>query len=419
MPPRSLELTARAPLIVNPRWAKSEQAAPAVDSPPADAWADRPLRVLLLTDADVFAGTEQHILSLALGLRAHGLHASIACPVPGALATRAQAASVPIVPVQKEGLIDWRAVHTLKALLRTGQFDIIHAHNGRTSLSAALAVRLAHVGHCVITQHFLEPGRLGRSGARAMLSWMAHRWVGRRAHHFIAISDAVRREMLARNDAAPSKITVVPNGVPDAAATVLRPPDDVRRDLGIDPQVPLIVCAARLQPEKDIASLVSAMSMLRGRYPDAVCAIAGEGVEHDALRSQIERSGLSQTVRLLGFRRDVLDIINAADMLVLPSLAEPFGLVLLEAMALSKPIIATAAGGPLEIVADNQTGLLVPPAAPLAICDAIASLLADPPLALRMGKLGRKRFLERFTVERMALATTRIYRQITYAARRT
>ena len=114
---------------------------------------------------------------------------------------------------------------------------------------------------------------------------------------------------------------------------------------------------------------------------------------------------------MLGYRNDPLSIMRAGDLFVLPSLAEPFGLVLLEAMALGKPVIATNAGGPREIVRPGETGMLVPPATPAALAEAICSLIAAPAQALRMGEAGQDAVPGCYTRERMARATAALYRQ--------
>ena len=112
---------------------------------------------------------------------------------------------------------------------------------------------------------------------------------------------------------------------------------------------------------------------------------------------------------LLGFRSDVSALMAACDIIVLPAPAEPFGLVLIEAMALGKPVIAAAAGGPLEIVADGETGLLFEPGNAESLSSAIRRLLADPDLRRRMGIAGRKRYAQKFTARRMAENMQKVY----------
>src|SRR3954469_3982523 len=122
------------------------------------------MKVILFTDADVFAGTERHMLDLATGLRALGVAVTIACQRPGALAQRAEAADIPVMAIPKIGNIDRNAIHVLARLLSSGEADLIHAHNGRTHIAAAFAVRKAGSGKCVATQHFLAPARTTRTG---------------------------------------------------------------------------------------------------------------------------------------------------------------------------------------------------------------------------------------------------------------
>ena len=368
-----------------------------------------PLRVVLLTDADVFAGTERHMLDLARGLSALGVAVSVACPSPAALEDAARREHLPILTIPKRGLVDWRAARTLARRLKSGQTNIVHAHNGRTALAAALAVRLAGRGQCVMTQHFLEPNHATQHGPKAAVSGAAHHWVVGQMSRILAISEAVRQAMLDRKEAPEGKITVVPNGI---SAPAPGGPAETRRSLGIAADTPLVVCAARLEREKDIASLISAMEIVQSAVPEVRCLVAGTGSEKAALEGQVERLNLSGAVTLLGFRADATSLMAAADLFVLPSLAEPFGLVLLEAMALGRPVVATRAGGPLEIVVEGETGFLVPPSSPQALADAVGRLIADPAAGRRLGENGMVRFRQSFTAERMAEATLAVYAEI-------
>jgi glycosyltransferase involved in cell wall biosynthesis len=369
------------------------------------------MNVALFTDSDAFSGTERHILDLAMALPATGVQATIACPAASPLAQRAEAANVPVVPVEKHGLVDVGAVRALRALMREGRVDLIHAHNGRTTLNSALAACLERGFPCVATQHFLAPDHTSRKGPAAMLHRMAHLYVNRQLRGLIAISEAVRGEMVSRRDAAPQRITVVPNGANAPQQSTLTPAEQIRRELGISEDAPLVACVARLEPEKDIGSLVSAFAAVSQRHPEAQCVIAGEGSLRADLDRDIADKGLRQSVRLLGFRSDAVSIINAADVFVLPSLAEPFGLVLLEAMALGKAIVATRAGGPREIVEEGRTGVLVPPASPAELAGALSDLIGDPKRRDQMGSQGRDRFQTHFTAERMARDMAAAYRR--------
>ncbi len=367
------------------------------------------LRVLLFTDSDVFAGTERHILELAKELRACGAAVSIGCPNPSVLLDRAHADRLPVVVIQKGGLIDQAAVKTLTKLLQTGEINIIHAHNGRTGLSAALATLRSGVGASVVTQHFIEPGRLQQRTLKRMLGALAHRWTNGRITRFIAISGAVQAAMLSRGDAGPQKIAVVPNGISDPEIKPTLEATRIRSEFAVGTDSPLIVCVARLEKEKDVPTLIAAMKTVVATKPTARCLIVGEGSYRAALEQQVAHLGLAGDVTLTGFRRDSLAFIATADVFILPSLAEPFGLVILEAMALGKPVIASDAGGPKEIVSHGETGLLVPPASPDAVAAALLQLIGDPTARARMGAEGRRRFTSNYTALEMARSTLAAY----------
>ncbi len=369
------------------------------------------MRVVLFTDSDAFAGTEQHMLDLADGLEDLGVAVQIACPVPSAINEKAGVRGLGVVPIEKEGTIDISAIRRLRGLLKSGSVDVVHSHNGRTALSASIAVRLVGRGACVATQHFLQPHRLSRRGVSAVLSRMAHSWVNRGTGQFVAISQSAREGMIERKDARAERISVVHNGIADPRKRSLRPSCEVRAELGIETGSILIVCAARLEPEKDVGALISALVEVRKRHPRTRCVIAGVGSLESALREQIRAADLDRNVCLLGFRADAIEVINACDVFVLPSIAEPFGLVILEAMALGKPVVATAAGGPKEIVVHGRTGFLVAPRSPVALGDAISELIAQPEARILFGNEGRKRFEEKFTALQMAARTIEVYRE--------
>jgi glycosyltransferase involved in cell wall biosynthesis len=369
------------------------------------------MKVLLLTDSDVFAGTERHILDLAVALRAEGCEVEIACPDRGILAERARGADVPVFAVEKGTGLDMVAVNRVRAGLRSGRIDLIHSHNGRTAFIAGLAVALAGRGRTVTTQHFVQPARTQRRGLRAWLARRLHGWLAERTGRIIAISEAVRAAILERREAAAEKVTTVWNGINDPTAEPLRPAAEVRAAFQIPRGAPLIVSAARLEPEKAVHLLIDAFAQLMPTHPSLRCLVAGEGRERAVLQAQIDRLGVAGLIRLIGYQPDVLSIIQAADFFVLPSPAEPFGLALVEAMALGKPVIAMRAGGPVEIVTD-ESGVLVSPNNADELRDAIRRVLDDPAHAHRLGSGARLRFLNCFTAARMARAILGIYREV-------
>ena len=366
-------------------------------------------RIALFTDSDAFAGTERHILDLAYGFREMGVNVQIACPVSSPLAERSRETELPVIPIPKSGIIDYRAARKLSALIRVGEIDLIHAHNGRTVIASTLGVWLAGKGCTVFTQHFVEPGRLKCGRTVRLMKSVVHRVLNRRIDHFIAISTAVRDAMLSRADAPIERITTVLNGISRLNIQQFQKPGSLRAEYGICANAPVVVCVARLEQEKDIPSLIEAMKSLARTNPELRCIIVGEGSQRRDLERRIETVNLKDRVLLAGFRKDAMAVINAGDVFVLPSPAEPFGLVVLEAMALGKPVVAIMNGGPAEIVIDGITGLLVPESEPSALASAIRRLIEAPEERAKMGSSGKRRIDECFSARRMAMETLLAY----------
>ena len=353
------------------------------------------------------------MLDLATALRADGIDVEIACPERGILAERGRLAGVPIFAVEKGRGLDIAAARRMSERLRTGKIDLIHSHNGRTIFIAALAATLARRGHTVATQHFTRPARLQRQGFRGWLSRRVHQALAGRTDHIVAISEIVRKGILERGEVGPEKVTMVWNGIADPSMEPLRPATEIRAEFHVPAGAPLIVSAARLEPEKSVHLLIEAFGKLRSTHPRAHCLIAGEGRQRAELQALIDRLGIADSLRLIGYQPDVLSIVGAANLFALPSPEEPFGLALVEAMALGRPVIAMRAGGPLEIVRDGESGLLVAPENAEELCAAMSLVLTDHTLANDLRHRARQRFLSCFTAQRMARDMARIYSKTT------
>ena len=201
------------------------------------------------------------------------------------------------------------------------------------------------------------------------------------------------------------------NGIRDPGCLPLVPRAETRARLGVLEAAPLIVCLARLEPEKGLPTLIDAMALVARALPDAVCLVAGRGSSGSALREYIAGMQPVPPVRLLGFVEDTLSLLAASDLCVLPSTAEPFGLSLVEAMALGVPVVSTRAGGPMEIVQEGITGHLTPPGESGPLAEAMLTILTDGARRASMGLAARGEFLAHFTAERMAREMLRVYRE--------
>jgi glycosyltransferase involved in cell wall biosynthesis len=171
----------------------------------------------------------------------------------------------------------------------------------------------------------------------------------------------------------------------------------------------VLVVIARLTEQKGHRYLLQAFPDLLKTWPQLCCVFVGEGELHETLHRMAIDLGVERACRFLGARDDIADILAAADLFVLPSLSEGFPFVLLEALAMGRPVIASRVNGVSELIEDHKTGLLVPPRDPQALGAAIREMLSDPTAALKMGAVGRAVVRERFTVNRMVADTTAIF----------
>jgi glycosyltransferase involved in cell wall biosynthesis len=368
------------------------------------------MKVLLYTDSDGLGGIERHICDLAAALPADDVDAAVVCRRSSELERAALARGLNVLSLPTGRPYALRASRQLASWVAANGADVIHAHNGRAAMISVIATRLAGRAVCVKSQHFLEPAHVARRGPFSVMTRAVHRRVNAEIHSWIAVSEAARARMLDRREAPPERVTVIHNGIREPQPGSLTEPAAIRRQLHVDAEAPLAVCVARLEPEKDIPTLIGAWRHVAAAMPHARCVLVGAGSDEAALKGHVRQVGLEEAVLFAGFRSDAPSVINAADLLVLSSLSESFGLVLLEAMSLSKAVVSTRIGGPAEIVREGQTGFLVPTSDAPALADAILKLLGDRDLREEFGRNGRNRFAQEFTTERMARATVNIYR---------
>jgi len=172
---------------------------------------------------------------------------------------------------------------------------------------------------------------------------------------------------------------------------------------------PRLLCIGRLIPIKGHLVLLRALAQARAQLPDVTLDVAGRGPLAPALKAYAREVGVEDAVRFLGFVSPVQAAIEDAAVVVVPSLGEGFGMVALEAMERARPVIASAVGGLPEIVADGETGFVVPPADAEALAEAIVSLAGDLARTAAMGEAGRERALEQFTPERCVERVEALY----------
>jgi glycosyltransferase involved in cell wall biosynthesis len=208
-----------------------------------------------------------------------------------------------------------------------------------------------------------------------------------------------------------ARFAVIPNGVDLSRFAAPAPPCGLRRELGVPAEAPVIGVVARLEAEKGHAVLLEAWPRVAAAVPDAWLVIVGEGSECEALRGRVGAMPREAARRVVftGRRDDVAALTAELSVAVLPSLREAQGISLLEAMARRVPVVASAVGGIPEVVTDGVSGLLVPPASPDALADALVRLARSAPLRRRLGEAGYATVRDRFSIEAQVRAIEAVY----------
>lgn len=300
-----------------------------------------------------------------------------------------------------------RAVVRLGVFLRRQRIDILHTHLFEPSVVGLLAARLARTPTRVVTRHYSD------YHTRIDKRWHVRvdRLCTRLADAVIGVSAHTAQHLITVERAPAAKVHAILNGIdfervrePSAATRLRR-----REELG-GGRCYLLLVAARLHPEKGYEHLLAAMARLKGRLDRPVrLLVAGSGPLESHYRGLARDLGCADVVQFLGFREDIVELMTAVDVVVLPSVAEAFGFVLTEAMYLGVPLVATRVGGIPEIVDDGVDGLLVPPADPTALADTIAELLADESRRQKMATAGRAKVVTRFRFETMVRRYEALY----------
>jgi glycosyltransferase involved in cell wall biosynthesis len=293
----------------------------------------------------------------------------------------------------------------LAGLLREEAVTVVNGHNPTGGLAAALAARLAGVRAVLRTEHSLHyAGR--HSAAWPVLEQVATALTA----SIVCVCETVRESHVTRFPRAARRFVTVRNGISAAAAP--RPRAEARADLGLGLQERMALTVGSLTPQKAQHVLLEAFARVAVDVPGSCLLIAGEGPLRSTLEARRDALGLAGSVRFLGAREDVADLLAAADVFVLSSRREGLPVTLLEAMRAGRAVATTRAGGCAEAVVDGDTGLLVPVDDAAALGAALGALLADPGRCARLGETGRERWAREFTAERMVLETEGIYQAV-------
>jgi sugar transferase (PEP-CTERM/EpsH1 system associated) len=349
--------------------------------------------ILHLCESSETGGAESVLIRLVEGLDKNRYRSMVCLLSDGWLKDQLEKRRIETVVIPQPHSFDVRWLLRAYRLLKEHQIHVMHSHEFATNVYASFLSWVTGVP-VVATAH-------GKN-------YYGDKWRRRAAYRFaarhsvmVAVSNDLKRFLTERIGILPRHIRVVHNGIDLHQYSASETNAAIRAHLGIGTGQRVIGTVGNLFAVKGHTYLLKACKAVVGAYPNILVLIAGEGDQLGALEKEASDLGIAANVRFLGFRDDVPALLHAMDVFVLPSLSEGLPLAILEALALGKPVVATHVGGIPEVVQDGLTGFLVAPKDPQALAEKILLLLRHPETASDLGRAGRRRVEDAFSIKKM------------------
>ncbi|MGI9237100.1 MAG: glycosyltransferase [Woeseiaceae bacterium] len=355
------------------------------------------MKILHVETGRHFLGGPQQVIYLINALRQRGHDNTLVCPPDSGINNVAREADIRVQNLFCAGDLDLPFAYRLSQYLKEAQPDIVHCHSRRgADILGGLAASIADIPTVVSRRVDNTEMRL-----MAALRYRPFKKV-------IAISAAIADVLLDRG-VETERLVVIRDAVDVSAFDTTPDCTEVRHSLGLDPQDFVVAAAGQLIPRKGHQYLLQAVADLHSRYPQLKLVVFGEGYLNNQLRAQATALNLGDVVQFAGFRDDLDDFLACFDLFAHPALAEGLGVAALKASAAKLPVVGFEAGGMVEAVAHEQTGLLVAPEDSEALATAIARFVDDPELCRQFGEAGRLRMQSEFSIDSMTDKHVELY----------
>ena len=376
----------------------------------------RRIRVVHIAESAGWAGGEVYLRELARTLDRERFEVTVIAPEAGPLVARLRALGIETVVLPfAHSLASLAPLYGLTARLRALRPDIVQSHGARTNFYGRLACRLAGVPHHVSTVHnSLYDYPVGATRRAAYVA--VDRLTARLSRVIVCVAQSLAHDLVERTRVPAHRVVVIPNGVDlarfdPASADGTR----VRRELALG-DGPVVGIVGRMTPQKSHADFLAAFALARRRAPAARALIVGDGPLRRVIEADARARGLGGASVFAGVRDDIPDCLAAMSVVALASVSEGFPFTVLEALAMARPLAATAVNGVTEIVEHGVNGLVVPSRQPEALGEALATLLRDPVQAWALGRAGRKTVEARYSLATMVNRLGELYESLSAGA---
>lgn len=361
--------------------------------------------ILYVIENIEFGGGERVFSQIIRGLDKERFGVFVASNPGGIFEKKLTEVGIKINPVRMTNRYNLGIISRLKKIIKTKDVRIVHSQGGRADFFARIAARISNVPIIISSMAMLVEG-YDVSTPRKGLYVLIDRWTERWVNKFTVLSEAMRRSLIERHKIPPENIVKIYNGIeieeynPDLKE-LRNKKLEVRRELGFKNDVPVIGAIGRLVWQKGFEYLIRAAPEVLKKCPEARFLIVGEGPLKNKLILTGEKLNVADRIIFTGLRSDIKEILASIDVLAMPSLLEGLPMVLLETMAMAKPIVATRIDGITEVLENSKTGLLVPAKNSHALAEALVGILDDKAKANFFGLNAREAAKEKFSVKKM------------------
>ncbi|MFZ7138817.1 MAG: glycosyltransferase family 4 protein [archaeon] len=297
---------------------------------------------------------------------------------------------------------------------KTVDFDVMHVHDW---LAAFSGISFKHYMKkpTILTMHSTEVGRA--QGLHSPDSFSINGiewWATYEADRVIVCSHSMKDEICNHFNLPREKVDIIPNAIDASKYDIPVDKGEIRQRYGVDWGEKLILCVGRLVPQKGVEYFIRSIPLIAKKYPEAKFIIVGEGWSRDLLEEEARSSGHANKITFTGFASDkqVIELMTSADVLVVPSIYEPFGIVALEGMATGVPVVASQVGGLAEVIDHDKTGVFVYPRSPESLAWGIDKVLSDPDHAKFLTKNAKEKLHKAYSWEAVAMKTVEVYKKV-------
>jgi glycosyltransferase involved in cell wall biosynthesis len=369
------------------------------------------LKILFVIDALEFGGGERVFTQIINGFPAERFEIHLAAGHHTALKHAITGLPVKFYSLNFSNRYNPAAILRLISIMKEHQINIVHGQGARAEFFARLAARL--YGRCQYISTIAMPVEsFDVNPAKKIIYRLMDRCSEQFVDKFIVVSSKLQQIMVESHGIMPNKVTKIYNGIETDYFMPIALEEQrahIRETFALNERVSLIGCLGRLVWQKGFEYFIRSIPALLQNIQDVKFILVGDGPLRGRLEALSKSLGIEDRLIFTGHRNDIRDIISAIDIVVIPSLLEGFPMITLEAMAMEKPIIATAIDGIFEQIANNEEGILIAPQNPMAIALAVEQLLLYPCDAQRIGKNARERVIRDFSVKKMIEETIKVY----------